>query len=620
MNNPDQRPDDHDELVQADDAAVGRGFRYSLLALVALAALAAGAYLVLRPKPVAPKTQVTQLAAPVAADRPVAQVPTAKFTDITGAAGITFRHENGAYGEKLLPETMGGGVAFLDYDGDGAPDLLFVNSTQWPGKLPPGAKPATAALYHNDGHGKFTEVTAGSGLDVPLYGMGVATGDYDNDGRPDVLITTVGGARLFHNEGLGKFTDVTVAAGVAGDPKDWSTAAIFFDLDNDGDLDLYVASYVRWSPEIDAQVGYKIDGTHRAYGPPMNFQGAFPHLYRNDGHGKFTDISAASGVQVKNSSTGVPVAKTLGVAVMDVDGDGWLDLAVANDTVQNLMFRNRHDGTFEEIGALSGFAFDSYGNTRGAMGIDACRFTKDGKIGFAIGNFANEMTALCVAQPAPGGSAHPLFADESLSWGIGGPSRDPLKFGIFFFDYDLDGRADLLSVNGHLEEEISKIQHGQKYQQPAQLFWNAGDAGFAIAGAEQAGSDLFKAIVGRGSAYADIDGDGDLDVVFTQIAGPPVLLRNDQSLGHHFVRLKLVGAKANHDALGASVKLTANSQPQWREVMTSKSYLSASELPVTFGLGKSDRVDSIEITWPGGMKQTLGSVPIDQLTLVEQPR
>jgi hypothetical protein len=284
------------------------------------------------------------------------------------------------------------------------------------------------------------------------------------------------------------------------------------------------------------------------------------------------------------------------------------------------MFRNKHDGTFEEIGALSGFAFDSYGNTRGAMGIDACRFTKDGKLAFAIGNFANEMTAFCVAQPASGGSAHPLFADESLAWGIGGPSRDPLKFGIFFFDYDLDGRADLLSVNGHLEEEISKIQHGQRYQQSAQLFWNAGDAGFVAATAEQAGADLFKPIVGRGSAYADIDGDGDLDVVFTQVAGPPVLLRNDQSLGHHFVRLKLVGTKSNRDALGATVKLTLNGQAQWREVMTTKSYLSASELPVTFGLGKADKVDGVEIIWPGGGKQTLTSVPVDKLTVIEQPR
>ena len=620
MKTPDQRPEDPEELVYADDAVVGRAFRFSAVALVVLILAGAGIYGLLKPRKAAIETQMTRLAAPVAAAMPAAPVPVARFTDITASAGITFRHENGAYGKKLLPETMGSGVAFLDFDSDGDPDLLFVNGTFWPGHAPAGAAPSTAALYRNDGQGKYTEVTRGSGLDVPLYGMGVAIGDYDNDGRPDVFLTTVGGGRLFHNEGDGRFADVTASAGVAGDPKDWSTAAAFFDLDNDGDLDLFVGNYVRWSPDIDAKVGYTIDGTHRAYGPPMNFEGAFPRLYRNDGSAGFTDISAASGVQVKNPSTGVPMSKTLGVAPMDVDGDGWTDLAVANDTVQNLLFRNHHDGTFEELGALSGFAFDSYGNVRGAMGIDACRFTQDGKIGFAIGNFANEMTALCVAQDTPGGGSHPLFADEAIAWGIGGPSRDPLKFGIFFFDYDLDGRPDLLSVNGHLEEEIGKIQNGQRYQQPAQLFWNAGDAGFSAVQPAQAGEDLFRPLVGRGSAYADVDGDGDLDVVFTQAMGAPLLLRNDQALGHHFIRLKLKGTRSNRDAIGARVKLTAGGKTQWRDVTSTRSYLSASELPVTFGLGALDRVGSVEITWPGGRTQTLTDVSVDRMTVVEEPQ
>ncbi|MBN8248122.1 MAG: CRTAC1 family protein [Verrucomicrobia bacterium] len=620
MKTPDPRPDDSEELVYADDATVGRAFRISLILLVVLVVVGAGAYIWLRPKKAAPKAQVTPLAAPVAAARPVEPAPQVPFADITAPAGITFRHANGAFGEKLLPETMGSGVAFFDADGDGDSDLLFVNATDWPGRPGSGAKPPTSALYRNEGGGRFTDITAGSGLDVPLYGMGAATGDYDNDGRTDVLLTTVGGARLFHNEGGGKFRDVTAAAGVGGDPRDWSTAAAFFDLDNDGDLDLFVGNYVQWSRDIDAQVGYKIDGTQRAYGPPMNFRGAFPRLYRNEGGGRFTDISAASGVQVKNPSTGVPMAKTLGVAPMDVDGDGWMDLAVANDTVQNLMFRNRHDGTFEEVGALSGFAFDSYGNVRGAMGIDGCRFTKDGKIGFAIGNFANEMTALCVAQDTPGGTAHPLFSDEAIAWGIGGPSRDPLKFGIFFFDYDLDGRPDLLSVNGHLEEAIGKIQNGQQYQQPAQLFWNAGDAGFTPVTAGQSGPDLFRPIVGRGSAYADVDGDGDLDAVFSQVAGAPLLLRNDQALGNHFVRLKLVGTRSNRDAVGARIKLTAGGQTQWRDVASTRSYLSASELPVTFGLGKADRVESVEILWPSGVRQILTDVPVDRLTVIEEPK
>jgi len=610
----DPRPDDSGKSVSADHAADGRAPWIPRVLLAALMAVGGTVLPGCRPR------EAVQPTVPVADPRPAKPPPKIPFSDITASAGITFQHANGAYGEKLLPETMGGGVAFFDADGDGDADLLFVNSTDWPGRSAAGSRPPTAALYRNDGAGKFTDITAGSGLDVPLYGMGVATGDYDNDGRTDLLITTVGGARLFHNEGKGQFRDVTASAGVGGDPADWSTAATFFDLDNDGDLDLFVANYVRWSRDLDAQVDYKLGGVQRAYGPPMNFQGALPRLYRNEGGGRFTDISAASGVQAKHASTGVPMAKTLGVAPMDVDGDGWMDLAVANDTAQNLMFRNRQDGTFEEVGALSGFAFDSYGNVRGAMGIDGCRFTRDGRVGFAIGNFADEMTALCIAQDTPPGAAYPLFTDEARAWGIGGPSRDLLKFGIFFFDYDLDGRPDLLSVNGHLDEAIGQFQKGQQYRQPAQLFWNAGDEAFVLATPEQSGPDLFRPIVGRGSAYADVDGDGDLDVVFTQVAGPPLLLRNDQALGNHFVRLQLVGTRSNRDAAGARVKLTAGGKTQWRDITATRSYLSASELPVTFGLGKVDRVDSVEIQWPGGAKQTLTEVPVDRLTVIEEPR
>jgi len=304
-----------------------------------------------------------------------------------------------------------------------------------------------------------------------------------------------------------------------------------------------VANYVKWSREIDFEVGYKLVGVGRAYGQPMNFEGAFPRLYHNEGDGRFRDVAAEAGLQVRNPATGVPAAKTLGVAPVDIDGDGWMDLVVANDTVQNFVFHNQRNGTFKEIGALSGIAFDPYGNARGAMGIDTARYRDDGALGVAIGNFANEMTALYVSTRNP-----LIFTDEAIPEGVGPASRLLLKFGIFFFDYDLDGRLDLLSANGHLEEEISKIQQSQTYAQPAQLFWNSGVASgatFLPVPHDRAGTDLFKPIVGRGSAFADIDGDGDLDVVLTQTGGPPLLLRNDQRLGHHWLRLKLVGAQCN---------------------------------------------------------------------------
>ena len=545
------------------------------------------------------------------------EIPAAKFTDITREAGITFSHVNGAYGEKLLPETMGGGVAFIDFDNDGNQDLLFINSTYWPGHIPEGQAPATMTLYHNDGHGHFTDVTKGSGLDVSFYGMGVAIGDYDNDGLDDVFITAVGGNHLFHNDGKGKFHEATTKAGVGGSTNDWSTGAAFIDYDNDGKLDLFVCNYITWSSALDHDANYVLPKIGRAYGPPRNFSGTFPRLYHNDGHGHFTDVSVQAGVQIKNAGTGLPTAKSLAVKPVDVDNDGWMDLIVANDTVQNFLFHNERNGTFKEIGARSGIAYDAYGLTRGAMGIDAARFRNDDTLGIAIGNFANEMNALYVAQ-----HDELLFADEATKEGLGQPSEKLLKFGLFFFDYDLDGQLDVLTANGHLEPEINRVQSDQQYRQPAQLFWNRGDSkttGFVAVPPEKCGTDLFKPIVGRGSAFADIDGDGDLDVVLTQIGGPPLLLRNDQNLHHHWIRLKLVGTKSNRDAIGAWVKVRIGGKTLSRQVMPTRSYLSQSELPVTIGLGNADKVDSVEIIWPGGTRQPVENILVDHpMTVTEK--
>lgn len=545
-------------------------------------------------------------------------MPAVKFTDITREAGITFTHVTGAYGDKLLPETMGGGVAFLDFDNDGAQDLIFVNSTYWPGHIPPDKQPATLALYRNDGRGHFTDVTKGSGLDVSCYGMGAAVGDYDNDGKADVFITAVGGNHLFHNEGSGKFREVTSGAAIGGSTNDWSTGAAFVDYDNDGKLDLFVCNYVQWSPEMDRAANFELPKIGRSYGPPRNFTGTFPRLYHNDGQGRFTDVSAKSGIRLTNAATGLPTAKSLAVKPVDVDSDGWMDLIVANDTVQNFLFHNERNGTFKEIGARSGIAYDAYGLTRGAMGIDAARFRNDDTLGIAIGNFANEMNALYVAQRDT-----LVFADEATKEGLGAPSEKLLKFGLFFFDYDLDGRLDVLTANGHLEPEINRVQTDQQYRQPAQLFWNSGGskgASFVTVPTEKCGGDLHKPIVGRGSAFADIDGDGDLDVVLTQIGGPPLLLRNDQSLQHHWLRLKLVGVKSNPDGIGAWIKVRVGGKTLSRQVMPTRSYLSQSELPVTIGLGTATKVDSIEITWPGGATQKLTAPATDRLTTIIEPR
>ncbi|MEM7050452.1 MAG: CRTAC1 family protein [Acidobacteriota bacterium] len=606
-----------EELVPADDAIIGRAFRYSLLAFGAIALVVLLVLFVLRRPGEEAAEQAIETAAPVQIDEaPLAEAPEVSFRDVTAVAGITHEHFNGAYGDKLLPETMGGGGAFVDLDGDGDSDLIFVNGTDWPHRRRPRVSGVIA--YRNEGDGEFSDATTALGLDDPFYGQGVAVGDFDNDGRRDLFFTAVGGNRLYRNLG-GRFEEVTSSAGVGGDDDVWSTCAAFIDIDNDGDLDLYVGNYVLWSKEIDFEVDYRLTGLGRAYGPPANYQGTYAYLYRNRGDGTFEDVSATAGVQVDNPVTGAPSAKTLGVSPVDVDRDGFIDLLIANDTVGNFYFRNRGDGTFSEEGGAAGVAYDRVGSATGAMGVDAGFYRNDDDLGFAIGNFANEMTSLYVSQGDPG-----LFADEAIGEGIGAVSRTALTFGLFLFDYDLDGRLDLLQTNGHLEEEINSVDPSQTYRQAAQLFWNAGPdqrQTFLPVPAEALG-ELARPIVGRGSAYGDLEGDGDLDVVLFQVGGAPLLVRNDQQLGHHFLRLSLVGdpaAGVNRDAIGAWVELTAGGVLQRRQVMPTKSYLSQSELTLTFGLGDAERVDSLTVLWPGGERQELGAIEaVDRLLVVNQ--
>lgn len=612
----------------------------SLLALILLGLIAGGVIWALTRKAGPGPVRVTPLSGPqLQRTDELRRAPRVPFVDVTRAAGLDFRHYNGAHGAKLLPETMGAGVAAFDADGDGDADLLFLNGREWPGSTT-NSPPTTTELYRNDtsprGALRFTRVTAGSGFDFPHYGMGAACGDFDGDGRVDVLLTGVGGNRCLRNlgpdaSGQPRFQDVTGSSGIGGTSAEWSTAAAWFDLDNDGDLDLYIGNYVGWSPELDLEVNNQLTGVGRAYGRPWNFPGTNPHLYRNDGPvrpgdpasgTRLTDITAAAGLQKRNPASGLPMAKTLAVGPVDLNDDGWMDLIVANDTVQNFVFTNRHDGTFREVGAALGVAFDTFGQARGAMGLDTARFRDDDpSLGIAIGNFANEMNALYVAS---GERDELVFADAAIAEGLGPASQLYLKFGMFFFDYDLDGRQDVMTANGHIEEDVGKVQAGVSYRQPAQLFWNAGGTGggrtFVSVGIEQAGADLFQPLVGRGSAYADFDGDGDLDVVITQVNGPPVLLRNDQQLGHAWFRLRLIGTRSNRDAMGAWITVRSGARTLKRQVMPTKSYLSQSELPVTIGLGAGGRVDAVSITWPGGRVQTVDGIVLGKETVILESR
>lgn len=521
-----------------------------------------------------------------AADTPA---PSIRFTDVTAAAGIHFTHNAGRTGKKWLPETMGSGVAFFDADGDGKLDILLLNGSDW---IPRPGHRTTAALYRNNGNGTFSDITRGSGLDIEIHGMGVATGDYDNDGRDDLYVTAVGGDHLFHNEGAGKFRDMTRESGISN--AQFSSSSAWLDYDKDGKLDLFVGNYVQWSEKGDIRCS--LDGTNKSYCTPETYKGAASKLYHGLGSGKFEDVTGKAGLA---DATG----KALGVTVFDFNNDGWPDLFVANDTQPNKLYRNLGNGTFKEEGLSAGLAFGDDGVARGAMGTDAADYDRSGRQHLIVGNFSNQMLALYRNE------GNGLFSDVATRAGIGRPSLLSLTFGLFFFDYDLDGLPDIFAANGHLEEEITKVQPKIQYAQLPLLFHNAGNGKF-----DNVTNVFATPLVARGAAYGDFDGDGDLDVLVSSNNAPAHLYRNDGGNRNHWLTLRLAGTKSNKDGIGAVVHIGKQSQT----VHSGSSYCSSSDLALTFGLGKDDTATSIEIDWPGGRRQKLDNVKSNQRLVITE--
>jgi len=532
---------------------------------------------------------VTHLGATTPAAIPV------HFLDITRQAGIHFIHNTGAFGKKYLPETMGAGVAFLDYDNDGYPDILLVNGRDFAGHK---RKRTTLQLYHNNGNGTFTEVTAKAGLDVEIYGMGVAVGDYDNDGWDDIYVTGLGEAHLFHNEHNGRFKDVTQTAGV--DNTGFGASAVWFDYDKDGKLDLFVTNYVQWSEKSD--VYCTLDGRHKSYCQPDVYKGDSCRLFHNLGAGRFEDVTRKAGLSD-------PTSKSLGVAVVDYDLDGWPDLAVANDTQPNKLYRNNHNGTFTERAVEAGIAFSEDGITRGAMGIDSSDYDRAGFPSLAIGNFSNQMLGLYHNE------GNRFFIDEAPASAVGRASLLSLSFGLFFFDYDLDGLEDLFVANGHIEPDINRIQPQVSYAELPLLFHNEGRKQFKEVGKALG---FTRPLVARGAAFADIDNDGYPDVLVTTNGGPAYLYRNSGGGGHNALRVRTVGTRSNRDGIGAVVRVTSSNGATRQTVHSGSSYCSQSELTLTFGLGKASQAQSVEIAWPSGQHDTFENLKANATYTLEE--
>jgi len=523
------------------------------------------------------------------------------FRDVTQRAGIRFVHNNGAFGKKYLPETMGPGVAFIDYDNDGWPDIFLVNGTDWPGRPP---KHSTPKLYHNNHDGTFTDITHKAGLDIEIFGMGVAVGDYDNDGYDDLFITAMGQSRLFHNNGNGTFTDVTQKAGLKG-PEEFSTSAAWVDYDKDGKLDLVVANYVQWS--LDGDLYCTLDGKSKSYCTPESYKGTAVRLWHNRGDGTFEDVTKKAGLADATS-------KTLGIALLDYDNDGWPDLLFSNDTQPNKLYRNNGNGTFTEKAVVAGVAFSEDGVARAGMGVDAVDYDRSGATSLLITNFSNQMLSLYHNE------GKGLFVDEAPRSEVGRASLLTLGFGCFFFDYDLDGWPDILIANGHIDSDIQRVQSNVKYAMPPHLFRNMGKGDF-VEVTKSLGAAFGAPRVGRGAAYADIGNRGRLDLLLSTNGGPVYLFENEASgaaATNKSLRVKLAGTKSNGDGIGAVVKVTADGDWQSQMLRSGSSYLSASELVLTYGLAQHDRADSVEIRWPSGQVEKLSNVAAGQTITVTE--
>jgi hypothetical protein len=547
----------------------------------------------------------------VAAVRLGAVDPAVRLTDVSAASGVAVTHVNGAAGRKYLPETMGSGAAFVDVDGDGDQDLIVVSGVWTPGA-------PSARLFTNDGRGRFTEATAGSGFEMPSarsegppsrpsgasarrpgeepagpdYGMGIAAADYDNDGAPDVLLTSAGSSRLFRNAGGGRFVDVSVKAGL-GTRRAFSTSAMWFDYDKDGRLDLLICNYVQWTPQTD--LFCSSDGKNKSYCTPEAYRGSTSWLYRNKGDGTFEDVTAKAGFFDTTS-------KSLGVTLLDYDQDAWPDVFIANDTQPNKLYRNNGNGTFTELGLKAGVAFSEEGRARAGMGVDAAEIDASGRPTVAVTNFSGEMLGLFRADAAG------QYIDRAPGSDIGRATRQTLGWGCFFFDVNLDGLQDLLVVNGRLD--AARVATGAPAGVSADtphLFVNV-DGRFVDV-AREAGETFAAPKMGRGAAFADVDGDGDLDAVVTTNGGPLHLYRTDAPAANRGLRLRLTGTASNRDGIGARATVRVGRDTRSRMVRTGSSYLSQSELPLTFGLGTAARADEVTVVWPSGKRDALG--PLD---------